>query len=47
MTGYRILKFKEILLTMVDAGVDIIETRISFSDPITDRSIIQDVSYNA
>ena len=47
MTGYRILKLKEIMLTMVDAGVDIIEMRISFSDLITDRSIIQEVSYNA
>ena len=32
---------------MVYAGVDIIEMRISFSDPITDRPIIQEVSYNA
>jgi tryptophan synthase alpha subunit len=31
----------------VYAGVDIIEMRISFSDPITDRPIIQEVSYNA
>jgi tryptophan synthase alpha subunit len=27
---------------MVDAGVDIIEMRNSFSDPVTDRPIIQE-----
>ena len=45
LTDYKILKLKEIMLTMVDAGVDIIETTISFADPITDRPIIQEVSY--
>lgn len=48
LTGYRDIKTtKEIISTMVYAGVDIIEMRISFSDPITDRPIIQEVSYNA
>ena len=48
MTGYRDIKTtKEIISTVVYAGVDIIEMRISFSDSITDRPIIQEVSYNA
>ena len=34
------------MLTIVDAGVDIIDTRISFSDLITDGSIIQEVTSN-
>jgi tryptophan synthase alpha chain len=48
LTGYRDIKTtKEIISTVVYAGVDIIEMRISFSDSITDRPIIQEVSYNA
>jgi tryptophan synthase alpha chain len=44
LTGYRDIKTtKEIISTVVYAGVDIIEMRISFSDSITDRPIIQEV----
>jgi tryptophan synthase alpha subunit len=46
LTDYRDIKTtKEIISTMVYAGVDIIEMSI-FSDPITDRPNIQEVSYN-
>lgn len=48
LAGYPDIRTtKEIISTMVDAGADIIEIGIPFSDPIADGPIIQEASYNA
>ncbi len=48
LAGYPDIKTtKEIISTMVDAGADIIEIGIPFSDPIADGPTIQEASYNA
>jgi tryptophan synthase alpha chain len=48
LAGYPDIKTtKDIISTMVDAGADIIEIGIPFSDPIADGPIIQEASYNA
>ena len=48
LAGYPdIITTKEIISTMVDAGADIIEIGIPFSDPIADGPVIQEASYNA
>ena len=48
LAGYPDIRItKEIMSTMVDAGADIIEIGIPFSDPIADGPIIQEASYNA
>src|ERR671921_480734 len=48
LAGYPDIKAtNEIISTMVDAGADIIEIGIPFSDPIADGPTIQEASYNA
>ncbi len=48
LAGYPDIKTtEEIISTMVDAGADIIEIGIPFSDPIADGPTIQEASYNA
>jgi tryptophan synthase alpha chain len=48
LAGYPDIRTtKAIISTMVDAGADIIEIGIPFSDPIADGPIIQEASYNA
>ncbi|HEX2068087.1 MAG TPA: tryptophan synthase subunit alpha [Nitrososphaeraceae archaeon] len=48
LAGYPDIKTtKDIISTMVDAGADIIEIGIPFSDPIADGPTIQEASYNA
>jgi tryptophan synthase alpha chain len=48
LVGYPDIKTtKEIISTIVDAGADIIEIGIPFSDPIADGPTIQEASYNA
>lgn len=40
-------KSKEIVLAQEEAGVDVIELGIPFSDPVADGPVIQDASYEA
>ena len=40
-------KMQEIIRTQEQAGTDIIELGIPFSDPVADGPVIQDASYHA